>query len=376
MNYFEHHIGDYAEATSHLSFVEDAAYSRCIRKYYSTEKPLPADVKTVQRLVGARTKEEREAVETVLSEFFTLLEDGWHNARCDEEIERYLAGEPERETKRRNEETRLKRHREERAALFQVLHDAGQHAPWNIGIAELRKLAAAVAAKPSGTPVSPLPATAPATPATATQAPLPTTQPPEQENLVGAGAPGGVERRAGNLEKIEDILPAGPATLPGPPLPPAPAPDAPPSAKPPKAVKHHGTEEDFTAARWIFEQVRKLNATAKEPSWAAWANDVRLMREIDGRTHKEVCELFGWAMKDTFWCQNILSPGKLREKWDQLTVRRNNQGVGGVPRAAGPSKFHGLNEQDHSAAAALHAASMKRMGIEQKPIDMNDDYEF
>ena len=78
MNYYEHHIGDYAEATAHLSFVEDAAYSRMIRKYYATEKPLPADIKAVQRLVGARTKEEREAVDTVLHEFFELQDDGWH----------------------------------------------------------------------------------------------------------------------------------------------------------------------------------------------------------------------------------------------------------------------------------------------------------
>lgn len=90
MNYYEHHIGDYAEATAHLSFVEDAAYARCIRKYYASESPLPADVKAVQRLVGARTREEKAAVDTILREFFTLLEDGWHNARCDEEIARYL----------------------------------------------------------------------------------------------------------------------------------------------------------------------------------------------------------------------------------------------------------------------------------------------
>ena len=90
MNYYEHHIGDYAEATSHLSFIEDAAYSRLIRKYYSSEKPLPVDMKAVQRLVGARTEEEREAVSTVLDEFFTLQDDGWHNQRCDEEIARYL----------------------------------------------------------------------------------------------------------------------------------------------------------------------------------------------------------------------------------------------------------------------------------------------
>lgn len=90
MNYYEHHIGDYAEATAHLTFIEDAAYSRMIRKYYATERPLPADVKQVQRLVGARTKEEREAVESVLREFFTLQDDGWHQARCDSDLQRYV----------------------------------------------------------------------------------------------------------------------------------------------------------------------------------------------------------------------------------------------------------------------------------------------
>lgn len=89
MNYYEHHLGDYAEATAHLSFVEDAAYSRLMRKVYATELPLPADIKSVQRLVGARTKEEREAVAVVLEEFFVLETDGWHNDRCDIEISKY-----------------------------------------------------------------------------------------------------------------------------------------------------------------------------------------------------------------------------------------------------------------------------------------------
>lgn len=89
MNYYEHHIGDYAQATAHLSFIEDAAYSRLIRKYYAEEKPIPADLKAVQRLVGARTKEERQAVSDILDEFFELEDDGWHNKRCDDEIARY-----------------------------------------------------------------------------------------------------------------------------------------------------------------------------------------------------------------------------------------------------------------------------------------------
>jgi len=89
MNYYEHHIGDYSQATSHLSFIEDATYSRFIRKYYATEKPMPSDVKTVQRLVNARSKEEKNAVELVLKEFFILTDDGWRQGRCDHEIARF-----------------------------------------------------------------------------------------------------------------------------------------------------------------------------------------------------------------------------------------------------------------------------------------------
>lgn len=86
MNFYKHHIGDYAAATAHLSFTEDAAYTRLLRIYYRDERPLPVEIRAVQRLVGARMPEEQEAVETVLREFFRLTDDGWHNKRCDEEI--------------------------------------------------------------------------------------------------------------------------------------------------------------------------------------------------------------------------------------------------------------------------------------------------
>lgn len=87
MNFYKHHIGDYDQATRHLSFVEDAAYSRLIRKYYAEEAPLPKDLKKILRLIGARTKEEKAAVEVVLEEFFVLEEDGYHNSRCDRELQ-------------------------------------------------------------------------------------------------------------------------------------------------------------------------------------------------------------------------------------------------------------------------------------------------
>jgi len=174
MNYYEHHIGDFDSATAHLTMLEDAAYRRLISLYYRTERPIPADVKDACRLVRANSKQEREAVAAVLDEFFELRDDGWHNLRCDEEISKFRAGEPEREAKKANEANRLKRHRDERAVLFKQLTDAGMHAPWNTTITDLREMVKRL----GKTPAPPLPATAPATPATATQTPDPTTQTP------------------------------------------------------------------------------------------------------------------------------------------------------------------------------------------------------
>src|SRR3546814_18997008 len=78
-----------------------------------------------------------------------------HQYRCDEEIATFLAGKPEREAKKANDETRTKRHREERSELFKVLTDAGQHTPWNINIKELRAMAEALQAAKPVTPETP-----------------------------------------------------------------------------------------------------------------------------------------------------------------------------------------------------------------------------
>ena len=86
MNYYPFHIGDYASATRHLSWVEDAAYRRLLDVYYVREEPLPVDVRQVYRLVVASTDEQREAVDVVLGEFFKLTEDGYRHSRCDAEI--------------------------------------------------------------------------------------------------------------------------------------------------------------------------------------------------------------------------------------------------------------------------------------------------
>lgn len=92
-----------------------------------------------------------------------------------------------------------------------------------------------------------------------------------------------------------------------------------------------GTPEDHQCAEWIFSRIKKLYEKAaetdgelsrpKDPNWSAWANEIRLMRCIDGRTHRQICDLFKRVQHDPFWCRNVLSPSKLREKWDELIIR-------------------------------------------------------
>ncbi|MEY0337822.1 hypothetical protein AB7V82_14565 [Providencia stuartii] len=92
-----------------------------------------------------------------------------------------------------------------------------------------------------------------------------------------------------------------------------------------------GTADDLLCAQWIFKRIKDLYENAsesdedveppKEPNWALWANDVRLMRTIDCRTHRQICRLFDKVNRHPFWCKNILSPSSLRKQWDQLVLK-------------------------------------------------------
>ena len=85
------------------------------------------------------------------------------------------------------------------------------------------------------------------------------------------------------------------------------------------------TEMDLAMAKEMFARIQKLNPNHKQPNFEAWANDIRLLSERDGKSPPEIIELFEWANQDRFWQANILSPRKLREKWDVLVLQRNRQ---------------------------------------------------
>lgn len=92
-----------------------------------------------------------------------------------------------------------------------------------------------------------------------------------------------------------------------------------------------GTADDLKAAEWIFGKVQGIAPTAQQPNWPAWANDIRLMRGSLEVTHHDICETFRWANADHFWQTNILSPAKLRAKWQTLKAQMSQPGRNRTP---------------------------------------------
>lgn len=89
MNYYPHHIGDFNNATRHLTRLERSIYLDLLHYYYDTEKPLKNDLPALCRRILATTDEELTTVERMLNEYFTLVNDEWINERCDKVISEY-----------------------------------------------------------------------------------------------------------------------------------------------------------------------------------------------------------------------------------------------------------------------------------------------
>ncbi|MCC2347102.1 hypothetical protein LKM13_23975 [Bacillus anthracis] len=92
-----------------------------------------------------------------------------------------------------------------------------------------------------------------------------------------------------------------------------------------KTPRHKFETCDTNGAKYLFEKIKGNNPKQKEPNFDSWANDFRLMREKDNRELQEIKDVIDWCQADPFWQGNILSPKKLREKFDQLTIQMNSK---------------------------------------------------
>lgn len=82
----------------------------------------------------------------------------------------------------------------------------------------------------------------------------------------------------------------------------------------------------YQLALRLLNNIKKNNPNFKEPNLQKWADDVRKTIELDKRTPEQVAFLMDWAQRDSFWMANILSPGKLRQKFDTLLMQSKKRG--------------------------------------------------
>jgi predicted Fe-S protein YdhL (DUF1289 family) len=104
-------------------------------------------------------------------------------------------------------------------------------------------------------------------------------------------------------------------------------------------------EKDFALATWAFQKVLAVAPKTKPPNLIAWANTIRLMREQDNHTHREISEVFHWANMDDFWKTNVLSMETLRKQFAVLSAKQE------AAKNAKRDKHSG-HIQDKASAAA------------------------
>lgn len=108
-----------------------------------------------------------------------------------------------------------------------------------------------------------------------------------------------------------------------------------------KMAKFSYSDDHFRFAELMFDRVADVMPKTKKPNLEKWANDIRLINQRDKIELRELWNVFVWANNDGFWKTNILSPAKLREKYPQLEVKRNEAGKQNGGQGATQSKSGG-----------------------------------
>ena len=76
---------------------------------------------------------------------------------------------------------------------------------------------------------------------------------------------------------------------------------------------------------YMIKRIVENYPSAKIPDTPAklqkWCLTFDRIIRIDEKTKDEIQEIMEWVYQDEFWCDQIRSPAKLREKWDTLYLR-------------------------------------------------------
>ena len=91
-----------------------------------------------------------------------------------------------------------------------------------------------------------------------------------------------------------------------------------------KKPKVKFSEWDMSMSVLLFDECKKIVPSTKEPDLESWANEFRLMREVEKWHQDDIYEIMCWMYQDdNFWKGQIRSPQKLRKHYEAMYAKRN-----------------------------------------------------
>ena len=85
----------------------------------------------------------------------------------------------------------------------------------------------------------------------------------------------------------------------------------------------------------LFADLIEANDYKRPTVTATWLKDMRLLHVKDERPIENIEKAIRWVTADPFWRKNVLSPGKLRERYDRLRDEATQRSHSKLPAAAG-----------------------------------------
>lgn len=74
---------------------------------------------------------------------------------------------------------------------------------------------------------------------------------------------------------------------------------------------------------YFYKLILKNNPQHKKPNYQKWSDDFRKLVELDNRDKDQVRKVMEFVQTDDFEMKNVLSPSKLRARYDQLFMKAN-----------------------------------------------------
>lgn len=91
-------------------------------------------------------------------------------------------------------------------------------------------------------------------------------------------------------------------------------------------MRKNVAEQPMQLANYLYALIQQNNPYARQPNLETWANDLRLMHEMDGIAYDVIRNAIHWCQHDDFWHKHILSARKLREKFPTLYLQAQATG--------------------------------------------------